>query len=420
MLTNALEVSADAREAFFPEGFGKVNFLRRGALVGSHAAHGRGSQLSAPFGARRCFGPCRSKVALLAASDPEDKAVESFDGLDYNRTGEEDDIEAKRKDVKGAVDAAIEGRFLGGGSGIPRTSSNRSRSPPPRGIHNFEAAAPISDLARRARQPRRSRLRGEARDLAHGKVADAIGPGFRFFERGSLFSPYLHDVTDINILMFSNQYGGAVGARAAEAVIGLASSVFCRPLSIHLVARGNVKRKVSWTTFLQGERDKAGSQEAVVVSGIYHTRDGFLVRMNIAVSAGKGRVDADDRIEKIVRKVDGGDYATALQEMCSMVKGPLKSQISASINQQIGPLRFLVKQLEILEDHPDIVDVKRYTEDILGLALGSISVGAVHREAEKEMQRQAKRALVFYRIAVMQSLPNKRQRMAFLAALRKV
>jgi len=262
------------------------------------------------------------------------------------------------------------------------------------------------DLARRARQPNRRRLQEEVSSLARGEVAEALGPGFRFEERGSLFSPLVQDVTGADILMFGNHSGGAVGTRAAEAVLGLASSVLCPPESVLLGGGGGVRREVPWSTF-ERERDEAGTHgagtyERVVVSGIYRTRDRFLVPMCISVSVGKDHESINDRLKTMTRSAAEGDYAKALQKVRGMVKSPLKREISHSINRHIGPLRFLVKQLKLLQDHPDIVDAQRYTEDVLGL--GNISIGASYRAAEEEMQRRAMRDLAYWKKKVARYL----------------
>lgn len=90
-LTNALVVSAEAREALHPGRFGEASFLLRGPHSGGlHAAHKQEVQLRAPsgqhrfmrfrgLGAFRPFVPRRATVALDAASGPEQAEVRSSD-----------------------------------------------------------------------------------------------------------------------------------------------------------------------------------------------------------------------------------------------------------------------------------------------------------------------------------------------------
>lgn len=287
----------------------------------------------------------------------------------------------------------------------------RSRSPP----QTRDGAS--WDLAKQARQPNRASLQQEAKELALGRVAQALGQGYRFEERGSLFSPYLTDISDVDIQMFSS-YGTKVGAPAAEALLSLASSLLLKPISVRLVSGSfRTTREVPWEAFQQ-ERNRAGEHEAVVVCGIYRNRDGWLLPMDVAASVGVDRETLNDRIAKIAEKAAQGNFAKVLQKIRGMVRQPLKSQIASAVNNDIGPLRFLTTQLSLLRDHPSLVNVGSYLDTQLGLRENT-NVAGCCAAAERDMQQRARQELMHFKHSVAGTLPPG-EAAAFRSALRSI
>ena len=123
---------------------------------------------------------------------------------------------------------------------------------------------------------------------------------------------------------------------------------------------------MAWPEF-QRERRGAGEHQAVVVSGIYQNKSGWLLPMDIAASVGGGRETPDDRIAKIAEKVAHGNFAKVLQKIRGMVRQPLKGQIASRVNNNIGSLRLLTTQLNLLHDNPGLVNVGSYLNKKLGL-----------------------------------------------------
>lgn len=286
----------------------------------------------------------------------------------------------------------------------------RSRSP-----HRTQEVHPWS-LAMCARQPNKGNLQQEAHGIVQQHVSRVLGTSYRFEERGSLFSPYLQHVTDIDIQMFGRGY--KIGAATAQALLGLRHSLFLKTLSVRLVSSHNGStQEIPWSTF-HADAQKMGECEAVVLCGIWRSKDGWLFPIDITASVGEDRETPDQRITKIQEKVGQGDYAKVLQKIRAMVRQPLKSSIASSVNDQIGPLRFLAKQLRMLRDHPEITNVKTYLGTKLGLR-ENLNPAVACLAVENEMQQRAQQELRRFKQPVAETLPFA-QAQSFKSALRHI
>lgn len=86
---------------------------------------------------------------------------------------------------------------------------------------------------------------------------------------------------------------------------------------------------------------------AVILTGLYQTRDGWQVSLDLAISTDATNESKEHRMEMIRQKIVEGDYAKVLQKIRALLKNnkDVRSKLCAAVNSDIGRLRLLTAQL---------------------------------------------------------------------------
>jgi hypothetical protein len=237
--------------------------------------------------------------------------------------------------------------------------------------------------------------------------------GFRLQERGSLFSPLIYHVSDADVQMYTKMQD-VVSFAQCEHLIQFAKSHFylSHIQSVRWESVDGSKVEVPFDKFnLSSSMQGRSGHAAFILTGIYHFSCGFFIPMDLAlICGGQSSEPAQQRCEKIMSKVQEGDFAKVLQKIRALFKkGEARDSLVRSINNHIGKLRFIVKQLEMIKTILRISQsvenataqgkqldlMTQYLQRVLGLPAGVVTLSDIGptssllAECECELQRRA-------------------------------
>eukprot|EP00445_Apocalathium_hangoei_P021839 CAMPEP_0203889988 /NCGR_PEP_ID=MMETSP0359-20131031/33471_1 /ASSEMBLY_ACC=CAM_ASM_000338 /TAXON_ID=268821 /ORGANISM="Scrippsiella Hangoei, Strain SHTV-5" /LENGTH=461 /DNA_ID=CAMNT_0050811521 /DNA_START=38 /DNA_END=1423 /DNA_ORIENTATION=+ len=178
-------------------------------------------------------------------------------------------------------------------------------------------------------------------------------PSYAFIPRGGLSSPYVQYVTDVDFIL-NNPHHGPVAVGDFDQLLDLAEKL-CR-------GPGNVySARVSWgeeELFDQEVRDMGQVRlhvekgaDVVTLTGIYGLQGGWSVPMDFTLQRGDSRMSKANRISKIYRNIKEHNFAKVVSRIRAILKAS-KQQFADSWNATGGALRFLVKQLDLVQFMP--------------------------------------------------------------------
>lgn len=237
--------------------------------------------------------------------------------------------------------------------------------------------------------------------------------GFRLQERGSLYSPLIHHISDADVQMFTKKQG-SISFSQCDHLIQFARTQFylSHIESVRWEAVDGSKVEVPYEQFdLHDSLKGRSGHAAFIVTGIYRFSNGFLIPMDLAlICGGQSSEPPQQRCEKIMSKVQQGDFAKVLQKVRALFrKGEARDRLVDSINSDIGKLRFVVKQLEMIKrimtisqnvendvaQDTQVTTMTGYLHRVLGLSPAVVSLHDITASSsltggfECELQRRA-------------------------------
>lgn len=195
--------------------------------------------------------------------------------------------------------------------------------------------------------------------------------------RGSLFSNLIEHVSDADIQLFSGQ--SSVTPEQCESLLRIAQREFYFSFikKICVIGMDDKKVEISFENIssVQGVRCKS-----FILSGYSAFSNGFILPVDVALtSGGETRESRSDRKQNIISKLKCGDFAKVLQKIRALYKkGSIRDKLVTAINSDIGKLRFLVKQLLMIQflftnfpSHSE--EISKYLSHTLGMPSDTIS-----------------------------------------------
>jgi hypothetical protein len=157
-----------------------------------------------------------------------------------------------------------------------------------------------------------------------------------------------------------------------------------------------------------------GSQSSatalVVLTGVYILPRGkggpwrIMVDLSLAVViVAKNTYPKSQRVHRVVTNLQTGDFAKGLQRTRCILSKSRKGAITSAMNKQVGGLRFLVKQLEVVQAMGDCEAARRYAQDQLHLAARGDGIAHWMSLATTAMQAQARAVIEQHRVAFFQT-----------------
>lgn len=273
-------------------------------------------------------------------------------------------------------------------------SSELRRSAQPNLLDVSEVATVVVDILKHVVEPCKQGLINEVQFLAEKVNRYGCLGGYCLQQRGSLFSPLLHHVSDADIQMVSKI--GVVSQQQCESLVQFAREHFYLGdiQSIRWEGTDGSKVEVPFASFTYPEAlgGKSGFA-AFILTGAYRFTSGFLIPVDLALACGgEKREPQQQRRDKIMTKLEEGDFAKVLQKIRALFKkGGVRDSLVKEVNEHIGALRFVTKQFEMVariveaaESRPPRVsqavkeDMSEYLLTTLGLHPGVLSLGQNH------------------------------------------
>jgi len=286
------------------------------------------------------------------------------------------------------------------------------------GVSIDDTGASIIDLQMAAlNTPDKLRIQEEARSVA--AELEALFPGYSFKERGSLWSHHVRHISDCDLLLFGSTETGleAEDATRFAAHAKFMSRVFLAAslaeFTDSLKPQPHYEADLidfAYDDFVSHiESRPAGTRfPELICSLVCECEGGWLLPFDLAlidvpgIKASKFRQNDPSRMDEIAKKVEEGDFAKVLQKIRTLLWGRgrlVKEELVRRIDDaDIGKLRFLVTQLDMLGDAGSAVDTVAYVREVLGIDVKDApALRALHQGAFDEMQSRARRILVTMR-----------------------
>ena len=140
--------------------------------------------------------------------------------------------------------------------------------------------------------------------------------------------------------------------------------------------------------------------EAVVSSGVYYSaRCNILMPMDIALNCGTRNESHSHRLDKIVQKIQEGNYAKALQKVRSVLKRRkrTRAELVDRVNADVGWWRCAATQMGVLRSSFHTVPHhiwQRAVEAMPGVPHTVDALGELQEACDTEAQKAARRVLV--------------------------
>jgi hypothetical protein len=282
-------------------------------------------------------------------------------------------------------------------------------------------------------EPNKQLLIAEVKSIAGNVTRSSKLKGFRLQERGSLFSPLIDHISDADIQLFTKKR--IVTVDQCEQLLNFARSNFYlgNIEAVRWEGFDGSKIEVPFNEFdfassLQGQ----AGYSAFILVGVHRFSSGILVPVDLALSCdGQKSEPAQQRCEKILTKLQEGDFAKVLQKVRALFKkGYARDRLVDSVNSHVGALRFVVKQLGMIQrvlavsqqqaaergDSSALAEqeaaMTTYLHAVLGFAPGVLSVhdllpaseAPALLECECELQRRALAVIQTHHDAIAQKL----------------
>lgn len=265
-----------------------------------------------------------------------------------------------------------------------------------------DAGEQLRGILAAMRSPPKASVCEEARVLATRRLPPVIGRSFKWKPRGSMFSRHYDHVSDIDLHYFRKM---EIGREVVEAIIAQRSRLGIVSFSLlrHCTGQGSGQEDVelSWEVYASdrdafwapalscaaelcvkpfgadssaeelgiaeplaappvglGSGGASGGLRAVVLTGVVRVCGGWMVPLDLTLSSEEEYSEpVPSRLLKLARNVERGKAWKALQRLRALLgvlrpqKGRLflRQQIAEDINAELGHLRFLMIQLELLE-----------------------------------------------------------------------
>ena len=248
----------------------------------------------------------------------------------------------------------------------------------------LEADTPprIAALLQQAIQPTKRSLIAEINTIVRQVTRNKTLKGFRLQERGSLFSPLIEHISDADIQLFTRK--GVVTQAQCEHILHFAQQnlYLGHVHSIRWECFDGSKMEVPFADFdFSTSLQNQPGYVAFVVTGVYRFAAGFLIPVDIALTCGGEKSEPQaHRCAKIMNKLEEGDFAKVLQKIRALFKkGAARDSLVGGVNRHVGRLRFIVKQLEMLQ-----------------LILGTVETTALSTSEEKNTEEEVKATVSDY------------------------
>lgn len=239
----------------------------------------------------------------------------------------------------------------------------------------------------------------------------ALSP-FKFVPRGSLSSPYVQHVSDIDVIFTSkgNSRHAFIEAANFDNLLCCAQKLFEGGLVYSMQMLGPGEDPVFDRMLTPHEKaDEIFSQSShqgiclVTLTGAFRwtarTGGGLWIPMDLSLQLGENRMTQEERKQKMTINLEDGNFAKAVQRLRSGLKDGRKAAVASAWNESGGKARFLVKQLSMLdallkfETLPEF-QVVEYCRRVLKVPLGSCAELPLWMEvAETAMQSQGRKVL---------------------------
>ena len=246
------------------------------------------------------------------------------------------------------------------------------------------------------KEPKKGDIAHGARRIGHG-LAQRSFPRYRFQERGSLFSYLVTHVSDADCQLFKSD--GAVSEKEWRRLLGdVASREMTHRSSIRWTSAGGESVEEPWDDEDALFRIMEEEELVTVVATGVAKFSRWLLPIDIALSTDVTSEPTASRVQKIVAKLKEGDYAKVLQKLRALLKPykDLRDKLARRVNEQIGRIRFLVKQLHMLVEMRLAASIgevacANYVRNTLGLNwFAPRMLDPLLAAEELELQRRAK------------------------------
>jgi len=227
---------------------------------------------------------------------------------------------------------------------------------------------------------------------------------YEFAKRGSLFSPYVTIASDIDLHFFGKE---PIEQKLWDFILNYPDNF--RILKIEQVRRYCSKRGID--DEIPFDSDEMSSfwekspYEAVILSGVYKTKDEFLVNIDVSTSCAEEQKEPmESRIIKLKKYKEQGDYAKIIQRSRALLgmdggNKKLRNEMMQVTEEHTSKLRFLSKQFLMLNNF-DVKFRQNYCKNTLGVDYTESFV----KDVEEELQLKSIAIVYRYKQQLMDSL----------------
>lgn len=259
----------------------------------------------------------------------------------------------------------------------------------------------------------------EAKQLAKRLEVFLLPQGYGFQERGALYSPYPQYLSDVDLTFIAEEGMNGpevISKNVSQTLLIAAQSVFegGSPTWVTVESWNGKTYDGHYKEIFGGRVDELIQLDTEVINlhGIYSvvSAPGWRVPLDLMLTITDKYHPRKKRIKEILHNLQRGDFAKVVQQVRKILPPDCKPVWAAAVNHKVGRLRFVVKQLRLVE-RMNSTNGLEYVRTYLHLPVEDEAHIAGWREfSENAMQEEAYEVIRQFQELFLDVFPSKKKK----------